>query len=161
MSSPEGIQDFNKTLLNIRKYAVGKEKEELLTLGRSFADIKYIVKEDGEKIDNNENKTNLGINAIKNNNMKEGYKIDFNKIPNKKDVNINNNKDNKEEMNKNDKDNNKENLNDITEKKPRRSSTSKDVNKYNNTKLVKNNLVEGTSSAFDSKKFLKKKVIFY
>ena len=39
MSSPEGIQDFNKTLLNIRKYAVGKEKEELLTLGRSFADI--------------------------------------------------------------------------------------------------------------------------
>ena len=156
MSSPEGIQDFNKTLLNIRKYAVGKEKEELLTLGRSFADIKYIVKEDGEKIDNNENKTNLGINAIKNNNMKEGYKIGFNKIPNKKDVNINNNKDNKEEMNKNDKDNNKENLNDITEKKPRRSSTSKDVNKYNNTKLVKNNLVEGTSSAFDSKKIPKK-----
>ena len=161
--SPEGMQDFNRTLLNIKKYAVGREKEELLTLGRSFADIKYIVNEDGEKVNNNDNKTNSGVNVIKNNNLKEGYKSGFQKIPNKKDININNNKDNKdikEEKSKNDKDNNKENLNDITEKKPRRSSTSKDLNKYN-PKLVKNNLVEGTSSALDSKKFLKKKIIFY
>ena len=150
------MQDFNKTLLNIKKYSVGKEKEELLTLGRSFADIKYIVKEDCEKLNNNEKKSNLGVNVIKNNNLKEGYKSDFNKIPNKKDININNNKDNKEERKKDDKDNNKENLNDITEKKPKRSSTSKDVNKNNNTKLVKNNLVEGTSSALDSKKIPKK-----
>jgi len=150
------MQDFNKTLLNIKKYSVGKEKEELLTLGRSFADIKYIVKEDCEKLNNNEKNSNLGVNIIKNNNLKEGYKSGFNKIPNKKDININNNKDNKEERKKDDKDNNKENFNDITEKKPKRSSTSKDVNKYNNTKLVKNNLVEGVSSALDSKKIPKK-----
>lgn len=150
------MQDFNKTLLNIKKYSVGKEKEELLTLGRSFADIKYIVKEDSEKLNNNEKNSNLGVNIIKNNNLKEGYKSGFNKIPNKKDININNNKDNKEERKKDDKDNNKENFNDITEKKPKRSSTSKDVNKYNNTKLVKNNLVEGASSALDSKKIPKK-----
>jgi len=150
------MQDFSKTLLNIKKYSVGKEKEELLTLGRSFADIKYIVKEDSEKLNNNEKNSNLGVNIIKNNNLKEGYKSGFNKIPNKKDININNNKDNKEERKKDDKDNNKENFNDITEKKPKRSSTSKDVNKYNNTKLVKNNLVEGASSALDSKKIPKK-----
>ena len=150
------MHDFNKTLLNIKKYSVGKEKEELLTLGRSFADIKYIVKEDCEKLNNNEKNSNLGVNIIKNNNLKEGYKSGFNKIPNKKDININNNKDNKEERKKDDKDNNKENFNDITEKKPKRSSTSKDVNKYNNTKLVKNNLVEGASSALDSKKIPKK-----
>ena len=158
MSSSEGMQNFNKTLLNIKKYAVGREKEELLTLGRSFADIKYIVKEDGEKNSINDNKTNSGVNANRSNNLKEGHKNSFNKISNKKDININNNKeikDNKEEKNKNDKDNNKENLNDVIGKQPRRSSTSKDVNKYN-TKLVKNNLVEGTSSAFDSRKIPKK-----
>lgn len=150
------MQNFNRTLLNIKKYAVGREKEELLTLGRSFADIKYIVKEDGEKINNNiDNDNRNGINVIKNNNLKEGHKNSLNKIPNKKDININNNKDIKdikEEKNKNDKDNK---CDDFMETKLRRSSTSKDINKYNK-KLVKNNLVEGTSSAMDSKKIPKK-----
>ena len=43
MTNQEGIKDFNRTSLNIKKYIIGKEKEELLTLGRSFVDIKYIV----------------------------------------------------------------------------------------------------------------------
>ena len=55
MTCQEGIKDFNRTSLNIKKYLVGKEKEELLTLGRSFVDIKYIVNENRSQVSNNIN----------------------------------------------------------------------------------------------------------
>ena len=71
LSSQGELKDFNRTSLNIKKYIVGKEKEELLTLGRSFVDIKYIVNEELNKTTdiNITNKKNANTNINNNDNI--------------------------------------------------------------------------------------------
>ena len=167
------MQFFNHTLLNIKKYVVGKEKEELLTLGRSFLDIKYIVNEDRNQITNinknendNNNISNKSINShsTNNTNINNENSINHNNkdrlennIINKNNIDFDNNiTDNI--LNKNTFSNkelnikiNKDEEKNEKGKIPRRTITSGDVNKYiiNNTKKE--------SSLFETKKIPKKK----
>ena len=90
MTNQEGIKDFNRTSLNIKKYLVGKEKEELLTLGRSFVDIKYIVNENISQVSNKIN--NEDNNSISN--KSDSNSTNYTKI-NKDSANFKNNKDRK------------------------------------------------------------------
>ena len=90
MTNQEGIKDFNRTSLNIKKYLVGKEKEELLTLGRSFVDIKYIVNENISQVSNKIN--NEDNNSISN--KSDSNSTNYTKI-NKDSANFKYNKDRK------------------------------------------------------------------
>ena len=72
MTCQEGIKDFNRTSLNIKKYIIGKEKEELLTLGRSFVDIKYIVNESIRQASNNNDEEN-NSNSNKSDSISTNY----------------------------------------------------------------------------------------
>ena len=74
LSSSGKIQNFNKIPLNIRKYNIGKEKEELLTLGKCLIDLKYLVeKEIVNKKNSDDN--NIGINIINKTNINVNINI--------------------------------------------------------------------------------------
>ena len=169
MTCQEGIKDFNRTSLNIKKYIIGKEKEELLTLGRSFVDIKYIVNENIRQASNNNDEENNS-----NSNKSESISTNYTKINKdsenskyKKEIKlrnniINNNFDtnfkivNKNTFNKNEKDNqkNKEEIKKslIKEGRPsRRSITSHDIER------LKEKIKTKDDPYIDHKKIPKKK----
>ena len=155
---------MNQNTLNIKKYTVGKEKEELLTLGRSFVDIKYIVNEDIDKNSNNINNekitvnddkirvNNLKNNNINNVNVKNRTNINFNKYGTDFDFGIKNNivnkntfikKDSEIKINKDEEKTNSKEKEKEKEKKGRRSITTQDLNLYNlksKTKEMSNNI---------------------
>ena len=150
---------------------MGKEKEELLTLGRSFVDIKYIVNEETEKIsnvninniDNSSNKNNDSI-STNNTNIKNENKINNiikDTIVNNNEISLENQYINNNILNKNtfnykekeikiNKDEEKINIGG-TPKPSRRSITSYDLNKYNIKLKAKED------SYFNTKKIPKKK----
>ena len=127
MTNQEGIKDFNRTSLNIKKYLVGKEKEELLTLGRSFVDIKYIVNENISQVSNKIN--NEDNNSISN--KSDSNSTNYTKI-NKDSANFKNNKDRKIRnniINNNNFDNNFKivNKNNINKKEKDNQNTKEEV----------------------------------
>ena len=122
---------------------VGKEKEELLTLGRSFVDIKYTVNEELSKasktnisnINNNDNISNKNNDSIstnntvvKNDNKKEN-KNDNDNIILKHNCDVE--QDNKKEIINKNTFNYKGKEISGNPKPSRRSITSYDLNKYN------------------------------
>ena len=119
LSSSGKIQSFNKIPLNIRKYNIGKEKEELLTLGKCLIDLKYLVeKEIVNKKNSGDN--NIGINIINKTNINVN-------------ININNyNKDNEIKQILSDIPAQIEDLKNYKEKKPL-------INLINNDKTSENN----------------------
>ena len=127
MTNQEGIKDFNRTSLNIKKYLVGKEKEELLTLGRSFVDIKYIVNENISQVSNKIN--NEDNNSISN--KSDSNSTNYTKI-NKDSANFKYNKDRKIRnniINNNNFDNNFKivNKNNINKKEKDNQNTKEEV----------------------------------
>ena len=127
MTNQEGIKDFNRTSLNIKKYLVGKEKEELLTLGRSFVDIKYIVNENISQVSNKINNEDNNSISNKSDSNSTNYTI-----INKDSANFKNNKDRKIRnniINNNNFDNNFKivNKNNINKKEKDNQNTKEEV----------------------------------
>ena len=87
MSSEGNIQNFNKSPLNIKKYCIGKEKEELLTFGKCLIDLKYLIEKECNKNVNNEK--NIGIKIINETNI--NFNININNFHSSKKNEINNN----------------------------------------------------------------------
>ena len=143
---------------------VGKEKEELLTLGRSFVDIKYTVNEELPQAskaniisninsnDNISNKNNDSISTnntvVKNDNKKEN-KNDNDNIIHKNNCDVE--QDNKKEIVNKNTFNYKGKEISGTPKPSRRSITSYDLNKYNMKSKTKED------PYFNSKKAIPKK----
>ena len=65
MSSAENIQNFHKTALKIKKYIIGKEKEEILAIGKFLVDVKYLIEKECNI--NIINQTNINVNININN----------------------------------------------------------------------------------------------
>ena len=144
---------------------VGKEKEELLTLGRSFVDIKYTVNEELPQA----SKANIISNINSNDNIsnKNNDSISTNNTVVKNDNKKENKNDNDNIIHKNNCDVEQENKKEIinkntfnykgkeisgTPKPSRRSITSYDLNKYNMKSKTKEDPLFNSKKAIPKKK---------
>ena len=95
MSSSGNVQNFNNKIpLRIKKYIIGKEKDDLITSGKFFVQFKYLIENDCNlSIINNTNiNVNININNYNHENAKkeeltQGRKDINDKNKNKIDIN--------------------------------------------------------------------------